>query len=161
MDWIERHQREARYVEGGRQWPYVDCFGWLRHAYAEQMGLRLPDWQAVTREGLLAEGRSLLEAGFLHGFTPVQTGCEAPFDAALINRPMEREGRAVRAFLHCGMVIRPGFIAHLAPGQGLAITCFRDCAEERASPMMPARHVRLYRPPQPEQARAALQAEAA
>ena len=41
----------ARYVEGGRQWPDVDCWGLVIHARHVLFGLPLlSDWGSVTRK---------------------------------------------------------------------------------------------------------------
>lgn len=143
--WWASWQREVVFTDGGRIWPRVDCYGFVRLALAAERGVIMREWPGLKLDDLKVSGRDFLEDGFTAGFSPVETGFEQAFDGALIRRLMAVDGAMKRGWWHCGIVTRPGFIVHLEPGQGIVETCFRDCPESLGDPSMRAKDVRLYR----------------
>lgn len=145
MPWWTTCQQTLKFRDGGRERPYVDCFGFVRLAYHEQLGLTLPAWPDLTLEDLTAHDRSLLEHGFTTGFHPVQTGFEQAFDVAVIRRPMQVNNRAKLGWWHVGLVSEPGFIVHMDQAMGLVNMPFRDTSLARSSATLKPRDVMLFR----------------
>ncbi len=143
--WWIACQQTLLFRDGGRERPYVDCFGFVRLAYHEQLGIILPPWPELTLAELQAGDHSLLDGRFTQGFHAVQTGFEQGFDVAVIRRPMTVNNRAVRGWWHVGLIAEPGIIVHMDMAQGLVAVPFRDTPKARASATLTARDVMLFR----------------
>jgi hypothetical protein len=143
--WVSFYAQTLRYVDGGRDNGLLDCFGFVRHVYQQQLGITLPAWPQLTLDQMAASDGSLLEARFNTGFEAVQMGFEQAFDVTVIRRPLAVSGKLQRGWWHLGVITRPAHVAHMDAGLGVVEVCFRDTAEELASATLGVKDVRLFR----------------
>lgn len=143
--WWLHYMRTCRFSDGGRDGALLDCFGLLRLVYQQELGITLSTWPSVTLDDLVSRAEDLTATPYTSGFTPVETGLERAFDAAVIRRPIPVAGRLRRGWWHVGVVTRPGHLLHIDYHQGPVEVAFRDTAERLASPILQTRHVRLFR----------------
>ncbi len=143
--WWARYMRECRFVDGGRAANLVDCFGLLCQVYADQLGITLTPWPALTLETAVASHADLTCPPFTTAFFPVQNGFEQAFDAVVIRRPYPVEGRLRRGWWHVGVVTRPGHLLHMDAAMGVVEQPFRDTAEARGLVTLRPDNLRLFR----------------
>ncbi len=48
---LERIVRDGRWVEGGRVWPNLDCYGVILHGRAQEGAPEWPSFDGVTKDG--------------------------------------------------------------------------------------------------------------
>ena len=145
QSWWSYYQRHLKFLKGGRNFPHVDCYGFVVLAFLRECGIRLDNWAELNLDNFSDQKRSLLEFPYNMDFNPVETGFEQAFDVAAIRIPMAVNGKATRGWWHCGIVSRPGFIVEMHEAQGLVEKCFRPVPEACADANLRARDVKLFR----------------
>lgn len=115
------------FVDKGRDWAGIDCWGLLRLVYAETFGLDLPsfaDGYATTADRVAVAALIGRSVGRATPWQTVASGAERPGDGILI-----REGGEPR---HVGIVVRPGRMLHATREAGAAvIENYRGCLWRR------------------------------
>lgn len=101
------------YLDKGRDRRGCDCWGLLRLAFAERLGVELPDYGEAYATAADRRALAGLIAGELEPWAPVASGEVRPFDGVLL-----RQGRFVR---HIGLVVGRGLLLHVEPGRSSAI----------------------------------------
>lgn len=132
------------YRKGGREKPFVDCFGLYRVIVQERAGVVIPE-HAASRS-FLASKRALEAERAGGGWSEIEPGAERELDLVLMWGVTGR-GRHARAVpLHCGCVVRPGLLIHIEDGVGVLVQQFRDTAATGAHPRVRERVLGIYRP---------------
>ncbi len=105
------------YVDGGRSFAGVDCWGLVWLVHHEVRGVELPSFH--ERYTLPADRKVIdgIVAGTLDAFDEIAAGQEQPFDAVL----MRDAGRVC----HVGLVVRPGRLLHIERGHTSQIENYR------------------------------------
>jgi hypothetical protein len=143
--WWETYVERVRFYDGGRAWPYLDCWGLAHAIFERELQITLDEWPAHDLKSVLAAGEGFLDSQFTSDFNAIETGLEQAFDVAVIRRPIAVQGRLKAGWWHIGVVTRPCFILHNQENRGTVEEAFRDSALALESPTLRARHVKLYR----------------
>lgn len=106
------------YVDRGRSFDGVDCYGLLRLVYSEMLGIELPSYHDQYATSADRKALGSLIAGELDPWTEVAAGDERGLDAVLM-----RSGRDV---MHIGLVAQPGRLLHIEEGATSRIEPYRS-----------------------------------
>jgi cell wall-associated NlpC family hydrolase len=105
------------YVDQGRSFNGVDCYGLLRLVYIELLGIFLPSYDTKNINSEDRKATADLISGELDPWLKIEVGLEIPLDAVLV-----RVGRDV---MHIGLVTVPGKMLHIEDGDLSKIEPYR------------------------------------
>jgi cell wall-associated NlpC family hydrolase len=133
-----------RFKDGGREPPFVDCWGLYRHVVATASGVDLAEHAGVTQP--LAQARTLGAERERGEWLEIAVGAERPCDLVLMKGMVGKgRGTAMRP-LHVGCVIGPGKMIDIEESNGVMVRLFRDLPTAAANPTVRHRVLGIYRP---------------
>jgi len=110
------------YVSRGRG-PAYDCWGLVTLVYREMAATDLPSFAEAYTTAEDRDEVATLIAGHLAPWIEIPPGDERVLDCVLMS-----EGRALR---HIGVVVKPGFLLHVASGHESRIERYHDSTFKR------------------------------
>lgn len=133
-----------RFKDGGREPPFLDCWGLYRHIVLEARGVALAEHAGVTQP--LAQARMLGAERECGEWIEIASGEEQPCDLVLM-KGMVGKGRATAMRpLHVGTVIGLGRMIDIEESNGVMVRMFRDLPTASANPTVKHRVLGIYRP---------------
>ena len=67
-----RKYLDVKWTEHGREWPRVDCWGFIREIHAREYGNDLPAFDGSYRSGLTSESADAIREDEAFPFVPVE-----------------------------------------------------------------------------------------
>lgn len=106
-----------RFLDGGRDFPAVDCWGLVRLVLAREAGIEVPSYGDVPATALSRIARAMTRGSELPPWQRFD-GAVRVFDVAMMTaNPGAMVDR--RACVHAGIVVSPGRLMHIEDGQGV------------------------------------------
>lgn len=106
------------YLDKGRSFVGLDCWGLLHLVFRELHGIELPSYAERYVTGADREAMARLIANEMEDWQEVTPGREKTFDGVLM-----REGKFPR---HIGIVTQPGMLLHVEQGETSRIERYRS-----------------------------------
>lgn len=114
----------ARFRLGGREMPFLDCWGLYRTIVGEATGVWLGEYQGVTSDVAIA--RMLKREEVSGGWHPLgQDGAERPLDLVLMKGLVGAGRETATTRMHVGCVTRPGWMIDIEETNGVLVREFR------------------------------------
>lgn len=119
---VERYLR-LQFRPGGRERPYIDCWGLYRLIVGEVTGIWLGEFDGAVAPLTIARTakREASEGGWL----PVAPGDERPLDAVLMTGLFSAPRSIHAAPIHVGCVVAPGRMIDIEETAGVRVRDFR------------------------------------
>lgn len=115
MRWVERYVG-LPFVEGGRIWPRLDCWGLVVNVMREVGGIELPQLEWLNVSSLHAIRREVAASS--------KSWVEVPIAAAELLDVL-----VIKSFglpIHVGIVVKPGYVLHTEEATGCVCVPFKD-----------------------------------
>lgn len=126
--WAERYMT-LRFLDGGRDFPAVDCWGLVRLVLARECGIDIPSYGDVPASALARIARNMARDSDLPPWRAFE-GEPRMFDGVMMTaNPGARVDR--RACVHAGIVTGPGRMIHIEDGQGVHHVAFDHVTVKR------------------------------
>lgn len=134
-----------QYRSGGRVPPMLDCYGLYRLIVQERAGVTVPLYESasgmVTPKTIIREMRT-------DRWQEIEVGQERELDMVLLwgIAGLTNPRRARIVPMHCGCVVKPGFMLDIEDAGGVRLRVYRDIFGERAHSWVKSRVLGIFRP---------------
>jgi cell wall-associated NlpC family hydrolase len=125
------------FLDGGRDWSGVDCWGLIYLVYKEKLGILLPTYGWISAGELLKVYEQIDQDKEAGSWSLVPNGGEMKY-VVVMTGTMRTDGRLRMAPVHVGMVIEKGRLIHIEENSGMVCMPFTN-------PMLKNRIKGIYR----------------
>lgn len=114
--WAEKYMGLS-FIDGGRDFPAVDCWGLVRLVLAREAGVDLPAYGDISAHDLMKVAHEMGSAQVSGPWRPVTSNLRALDVVAMRANPTATGHR--RAVVHVGVMTGPDKMMHIEEGSGV------------------------------------------
>lgn len=114
--WAEKYMG-LRFLDGGRDFPAVDCWGLVCLVFRHEQGIELPPYGDISARDLMSVAREMGAGKSAPPWLPATPPFRAFDIAGMRACPGTASPRS--AVVHAGVLTAPGRLLHIEAGQGV------------------------------------------
>ena len=114
MKWVRKYSR-LKFLDGGRDFGGVDCWGLVRLIYENELGIHLPEYGEISAHDLKNASKAMVDGDASGKWKPVCRNDLKEFDIVA----MRFYGHSVVG--HVGVAVTASTIIHIEPKVNVAI----------------------------------------